>query len=87
MKLIAAALFVAVTALASNAAFADADDMKWVSKCMTDNADAKVAPEVVSKYCTCMNDKMDDSEAKSISTWEKSHPAEMKACEKEAGWK
>ncbi|HIJ63231.1 MAG TPA: hypothetical protein HPQ04_11115 [Rhodospirillaceae bacterium] len=86
MKYIAAALFIGLTALATSPAYADADDMKWVAKCMKDNADAKTTPEVVSKYCNCMNNKMDNNETQSISTWEKSHPTEMKACEKEAGW-
>lgn len=73
--------------LASGTAVAGADDMKWISQCLKDNADAKVAPEVVTAYCTCMNNKMSDNETQSISTWEKSHPAEMAACEKQSGWK
>jgi len=68
-------------------AFAGADDAKWVAKCISDNKDAKVAVEVVAKYCSCMNNKMDDNETLSISAWEKTHPAEMSACEKESGWK
>lgn len=87
MKYFAAALLIGLSALAPSAAYADADDMKWIAKCMKDNADAKVAPDVVNKYCTCMNDKMDSNESQSISTWEKSHPKEMKACEAAAGWK
>jgi hypothetical protein len=30
---------------------------------------------------------MDDNENASVSDWEKSHPDERKACEKEAGWR
>ncbi|MFP5221426.1 MAG: hypothetical protein ACLGSA_03990 [Acidobacteriota bacterium] len=67
-------------------AFADADDAKWVAKCIADNKDAKVPVEVVTKYCTCMNNKMDSNETLSISAWEKTHPNERVACEKEAGW-
>lgn len=73
--------------LVSGTAMADADDAKWVAKCLMDNADAKVSQEVVSKYCICMNNKMDSNETQSITQWEKSHPAEMAACEREAGWK
>ena len=87
MKFFAAILLVGLAVLATGPAYADADDMKWIAKCMKDNADAKVAPEVVSKYCTCMNNKMDSNETQSISTWEKSHATEMHACEAEAGWK
>jgi len=80
--------FVAVTTvLLSGFAFAGADDDAWVNKCVKDNAKEGATAEVVKKYCTCMNNKMDDNETKSISNWEKSHPNEMKACEKEAGWK
>jgi len=54
---------------------------------MQDNGDAKVSAAVVSKYCACMNDKMDSNETLSISAWEKSHPKEMAMCERESGWK
>jgi hypothetical protein len=33
-----------------------------------------------------MNNKMSSDETLSI-TWEKSHPAEVAACDKESGWK
>ena len=87
MKLTTLTLLVLFSLLLSGLAMAGADDTKWVAKCISDNADAKVAPDVVAKYCACMNNQMDEKETQSISTWEKSHPAEMKACEKEAGWK
>lgn len=73
-------------ALSGLNAFAGSDDAKWVAKCISDNADAKVPVEVVTKYCTCMNNKMDNNETLSISAWEKTHPTERKECEKEAGW-
>jgi hypothetical protein len=64
-----------------------ADDKKWVNKCVQDNKGEGAKPEVVKKYCVCMNDKMDENETRSISVWEKANPAAMKACEKESGWK
>jgi hypothetical protein len=67
-------------------AFAGSDDAKWVAQCIRDNQDAKVSIEVITKYCTCMNNKMDESETLSITQWEKKHPAEMAACDKESGW-
>jgi hypothetical protein len=87
MKATFAAVLFGAALAASGAANAGADDMKWIAQCMQDNASAKVAPEVVSAYCTCMNDKMSDDETQSISQWEKSHPAEEAACDKQAGWK
>jgi hypothetical protein len=72
---------------ASQAAFAvTADDVKWINQCMRDNkGDAK--EDVVRKYCTCMNNKMDNNETQSITQWEKSHPKERAACDRESGWK
>ncbi|MBF0421559.1 MAG: hypothetical protein HQL73_01050 [Magnetococcales bacterium] len=73
--------------LASSVAFAGADDAAWVAKCVKDNAKENVAIETITKYCTCMNNKMSDNETQSISAWEKSHPKEQAECDKEAGWK
>ena len=87
MRMFAIALVLLGSSLLSGVAKADADDMKWVAKCLTDNATAPVGLEIVTKYCTCMNGKMDANETQSISQWEKTHQAEMKACEAEAGWK
>lgn len=87
MKKFSITLTIATIALSSTIAFAGSDDAKWVAKCLQDNKDANVSVEIISKYCTCMNNKMDDNETQSITQWEKSHPAEMAACEKEAGWK
>jgi len=86
MKKIGALLLFASLAF-SGIAFADADDAKWIKKCVNDNKGEGASKEVVLAYCTCMNDKMDSNETKSISEWEKTHPKEMKACEKESGWK
>ena len=66
---------------------ATTDDVKWINQCVADNKREGAAKEVVLKYCTCMNNKMDDNETRSITEWEKTHPEEMKACDKEAGWK
>jgi hypothetical protein len=87
MKFSISAACVAMTLLVSGTALAGADDAKWVAKCVSDNSDAKVSMEIVTKYCTCMNNKMDDNETRSITQWEKANPNAMKACEKEAGWK
>lgn len=72
---------------ASSMVFAGSDDAKWVAKCISDNKDEKVSIEVITKYCTCMNNKMDDNETLSITAWEKTHPTERAACDKESGWK
>jgi hypothetical protein len=87
MKTIAVALLFGASLFASAAAYADADDAKWVARCVKDNQNEKASVEVITKYCTCMNNKMDANETQSISTWEKTHPAEMKACDREAGWR
>jgi len=59
---------------------------KWINQCVADNK-GDAAEDVVLKYCTCMNNKMSDNETQSITQWEKTHVAERKACDAEAGWK
>jgi len=86
MKRFIAAVLFSVCALASSAAFADADDAKWVAQCVSDNKDEKASIEVITKYCTCMNNKMSSNETQSITQWEKTHVAERQACDKESGW-
>ena len=91
MKLTVAALLVAAPLLASTAAFAqtmNADDVKWINQCINDNkGEPGGTPEVIRKYCMCMNEKMDNNETRSISEWEKSNPKARAACDKESGWK
>jgi hypothetical protein len=87
MKPIAFALLFAASMLASAAAVAGPDDAKWVAQCVSDNKDEKATVEVITKYCTCMNSKMSESETQSITQWEKTHATERTACDKEAGWR
>jgi hypothetical protein len=64
-----------------------AEDEKAIAECVSDNKNEGAKREVVLKYCTCMNDQMEDHETVSISAWEKNQPAAVKACDKVAGWK
>jgi hypothetical protein len=66
---------------------ADADDAAWIKKCVNDNKREGATPEVVAAYCSCMNGKMSSNETLSVTAWEKTHPTEMAACDKESGWK
>jgi hypothetical protein len=87
MKLLFAALVAAgCTLAAAQAGAATADDKKWIDQCMSDNKGA-TADDVLLKYCTCMNNKMSDTETQTITQWEKTHATERAACDKEAGWK
>jgi hypothetical protein len=87
MKSAAAALVLAGLCFSANAALAaTTDDVKWINQCVRDNKGDAPA-NVVLKYCTCMNNKMSDNETRSITQWEKTHVAERKACDKEAGWR
>lgn len=74
-------------AAASAPAYANSDDAAWIKKCVNDNKREGATPEVVAAYCSCMNNKMSSDETLSITAWEKTHPAEMAACDKESGWK
>lgn len=87
MKKLALAFLVAASVLGGSAAYAGADDAKWVAQCVLDNQAEKAGIEVIAKYCTCMNEKMSDNETLSITQWEKTHPTEMRACERASGWK
>jgi hypothetical protein len=88
LKFCAALLVGAGAFFAANvASAATTDDVKWINQCVKDNKDEGAKAEVVLKYCTCMNNKMSDSETRSITQWEKTHETERKACEREAGWK
>ena len=81
-------LLAASFAIPMSASAQSADDKKWVNQCMKDNKDEPGGtPAIVRKYCVCMNDKMDETESRSITEWEKKNPNARKACEKEAGWK
>jgi hypothetical protein len=87
MKAATFALALAAFGFTSNAALAvTTDDVKWINQCVADNKGGAAA-EVVLKYCTCMNEKMDNNESQSITQWEKTHATERKACDKEAGWR
>jgi hypothetical protein len=63
-----------------------ADDAKWIAQCIMDNKDEKVSAEVMTKYCSCMTAKMDESETKTVTQWEKTHKTEEAQCDKESGW-
>jgi len=81
------ALVFAAALIASQTAFAaTTDDVKWINQCVRDNKGGAAA-EIVLKYCTCMNNKMSENETQSITQWEKTHVAERKACDAEAGWR
>ena len=91
MKSIVAIVLLLGASLASGTALAqnmNADDVKWINQCISDNkGEPGGTPAVVRAYCICMNEKMDNNETQSITQWEKSHPAERKACDKQAGWR
>jgi hypothetical protein len=88
MKFATIALLVVGCFIASKAGLAaTADDVKWINQCVQDNKNEGAKEAVVLKYCTCMNNKMDNNETKSITQWEKTHVTEQRACSREAGWK
>jgi len=89
MKFAIAACALLMGLAAAVPAVAGSDDAKWVARCLRDNQDAKVAIEVITKYCTCMNNQMDDNETLSITAWEKTPPGKvaMAKCDKESGWR
>jgi hypothetical protein len=83
LALFAGAIFASPPALAQRMT---QDDLKWINQCIADNKGAASA-EVIRKYCTCMNEKMDDNETRSISQWEKANPKARAECDRVSGWK
>jgi hypothetical protein len=64
------------------------DDVKWVNQCIADNKGQPGAtPDIVRKYCMCMNEEMDDNETRSITQFEKANPKIRAKCDKQSGWK
>jgi len=89
MKLAAVVLCLVGSAMAGNAALAqamNADDVKWINQCIADNKGG-ASEAVVRKYCICMNEKMSSNETRSITEWEKANPAARAACDRESGWR
>jgi hypothetical protein len=90
VKFIPGALLLGLCLLsaAASAQNMTADDVKWINQCIRDNqGEPGATPAIVRAYCVCMNEKMDNNESQSITQWEKSHPQERKACDKQAGWR
>jgi hypothetical protein len=87
MKFAVVAILALAPVFSAGPARADADDVKWIGQCVSDNKDEGQAVPVVVAYCTCMNNKMSSSENRSITQWEKANPRTAEACSKEAGWK
>ena len=73
--------------MSAQPAMANADDAKWIGKCVAYNQDQGQTQGVIAAYCACMNDQMSEDETQSITEWEKSHKKEADMCSKKAGWK
>lgn len=70
MKLATPVLVLLGCVMASAAFAATTDDVKWINQCVRDNKGG-ASDAVILKYCTCMNNKMDNNETQSITQWEK----------------
>ena len=82
-------LTIAATVLMTSAsALAVTAGKERIDECIADNADEGQTPEVVSKYCECMDKRMGESETATVSAWEDqaAHDADEDACDAEAGW-
>jgi hypothetical protein len=90
MKTLSVALLLIGAGMFNNVALAQSmnqDDVKWINQCIRDNKDEGAKASVIRAYCMCMNEKMSNNETRSITQWEKSHPAAMHDCERKSGWK
>jgi invasion protein IalB len=79
-----------VTSLASPAPAAKltAADRAWIDTCMAQRQMSKEQPKKLRKYCTCMQEVVDDNEPfDSISALEHTYPPAHQMCWKDAGRK
>ena len=67
-------------------AWANSDDAKWIRQCVSDNSDQHQSAETIASYCSCMDNKMPESETRTVTQWEKTHPRAEEECSREAGW-
>lgn len=86
MRLMLLAL-VAVFVVMSGQVFAGPYDEIWIKECIQDNQDQGQTADTIRIYCKCMTDKMPESENRSVTMWEKTHPEEMEYCSDLAKWK
>ena len=86
-RVLLSAIVIASAPFGIAAAQTTTDDVKWINQCLEDNKNENPNKEVVLIYCTCMNEKMDSSETRSITQWEKVNETERKACDRKAGWR
>jgi hypothetical protein len=88
MKLLLGSFALLATLAVAAPSVAGPDDAAWVARCVSDNAGAKVDVAIISSYCTCMNNEMDNNETRSVSTWEKTAEGKtaMAKCDKVSGW-
>jgi hypothetical protein len=86
MRFTAVMLVLIGSLMASSIVYADANDLQRIARCLRDNTNAKVATDVVIKYCTCMNSKMNKDETQSVSQWEKTNKFARAECDRESGW-
>jgi len=72
----------------AHAAKLTAADHVWIDTCMTQRKMSKEQPKKLRKYCTCMQEVVDDNEPfDSISALEHTYPPAHQMCWKDAGKK
>lgn len=57
-----------------------------VEQCVKDNDGAKVQPDIIRRYCACMSEKIGNTDALSVTEWERTHPKEREECDNFSGW-
>lgn len=76
-----------VTCLAMTSAVAQtAGYVKSVNQCLRDSIGYPVSQQTKTMYCTCMVDKMSESETRSVTQWERVNPLARDVCARRAGW-
>lgn len=81
----AALILLAATTTPVAAAELSAADPAWIDTCIADRRIEQLDPVKLRKYCTCMQQIVEDNEPFSVSELEHSYPPAHVMCQGEAG--
>lgn len=87
-KFIAAGLILFACSAPALAAKLTAADRAWINTCVDQRKSSKEAPAKLRKYCTCMQDVVDNNEPfENITALERTYPPAHEMCWDKAGRK
>lgn len=87
-KLFAASLMLLALSVPALAAKLTAADCAWINTCVDQRKASKEQPAKLRKYCTCMQDAVDNNEPfENVTALERTYPPAHEMCREKAGRK